>query len=73
MDSPIDQTSAQMLYSLPVMRSGGGRNGKNVMTMQIARDFTHRHVFGGPCESTRTRAYELAGNAKVAKLDYALA
>ena len=32
----------------------------------------HRHVFGRPRESARARTYELAGNAKVAKLDYAL-
>ena len=34
---------------------------------------SHRHVLGRPSESARTRADELAGNAKVTKLDYALA
>lgn len=47
MERPIDQTSAQMVYSLPVMRSGWkGRGGggekaaRNVimMSVQIARE-----------------------------------
>jgi hypothetical protein len=32
----------------------------------------HRHVFGRPSESAGARADELAGNAKVAELDYTL-
>ena len=67
-----------MVYSLPMMRSGcGGGSDKNVNERENRARFrgnivAHRHVFGRPCESARTRAYELAGNAKVAKLDYAL-
>jgi hypothetical protein len=37
------------------------------------QDHSHRHVLGRPSESARTRADELAGNAKVTKFDHALA
>ena len=42
-------------------------------TRKSQRKNSHRHVFGRPSESARTRADELAGNAEVTKLDYALA
>lgn len=45
---------------------------RNVWKMSEATARTYRHVLGRPGESTRTRADELARNAKVTKLDYAL-
>src|SRR6266850_896880 len=39
---------------------------------QLKMPVAHRHVFGRPGESAGARADELAGNAKVAELDYTL-
>ena len=76
MESPVDHTSAVMVYSLPVMRSGWGgvarcKHGQRVEESQCKN--SHRHVLGRASESARTRADELARNAKVTKFDYALA
>ena len=74
MERPVDHTSALIVYSLPVMRSGWGvARRKHGQHVEISVQNSHRHVFGRPSESARTRADELAGNAEVTKLDYALA
>jgi hypothetical protein len=76
MESPVDHTSAQMVYSLPVMRSGWcSSQGVSFMCAPRVGSLSnraHRHVLGRPRESARARADELAGNAKVTKFDYAL-
>jgi hypothetical protein len=75
MESPVDHTSAQIVYSLPVIRSGwvGWPDVSTDNARGTQGNYSHRHVFGRPSESARTRADQLAGNAKVTKFDYALA
>jgi hypothetical protein len=41
--------------------------------MSEKKSYSHRHVLGRSGKGARARADELAGNAKVAKFDYALA
>ena len=41
-------------------------------SLRKVKPISHRHVLGRPSKSTRTRADELAGNAKVTEFDYAL-
>jgi hypothetical protein len=75
MESPVDHTSAQMVYSLPVIRSGWGKvaRRKHGQRARPQRNHSHRHILGRPGKSARTRADQLAGNAKVTEFDYALA
>ena len=76
MESPVDHTSAQMVYSLPVMRSGWGRVARRKHGEHAGPQrnyYSHRHVLGRPGESARTRSDQFARNAKVTKFDYALA
>lgn len=73
MESPVDHTSAHIVYSLPVMRSGWNRVARRKHGHRAAVIHSHRHVLGRPSESTRPRADELSGNAKVTEFDHALA